>query len=419
MSNIILIKRRVSGIAGAPAYLSGGELAFNEVDKTLYYGADAANGGTIAIGGNGAFVDRTSSQTIDADKTFTTLTTLSSTTFSSSSLIDAGGNAITNVLDPVNAQDVATRNYVDSLGSSAGSQIAALSSHVDTYFVEKIESDAVVLNGGLTVTNGLSSDTIYTSSNAQIGGNLRVAGNLEVLGDTTIIETTTTTTSSFAITNYGTDTALQVTQVDGTNDVAVFNDSTSTALIIKGDGNVGIGTATPNEKLTVTGNISATGTIYANGGMSVDGGGLNTTLYVEDGKVGINTETPNEALTIVGNISASQNIFAVNGDFTGTLDADGAATLGSTLYVTGAATFASSVSAAGAVDFDSTLDVVGATTLQSTLDVTGVATINNNLVVTGTSSLDNGAITTDGAGTITGTSGVSQLVDFIIDGGSF
>jgi hypothetical protein len=276
MSNIILIKRRVSGSTGAPANLSGGELAFNEVDKTLYYGADATNGGTIAIAGNGAFVDLTTSQTISGAKTFTKVTTLSSTTFSSSSLIDAGGNAITNVLNPVNPQEVATKNYVDSLETSAGGQITALSSHVDTYFVEKIESDAVVLNGGLTVSNDLSANAIFTTGNGSIGGNLRVIGNFEVLGDTTVIETTTTTTSSFAITNYGTDTALQVTQVDGTNDVAVFNDSTSTALIIKGDGNVGVGTATPNEKLTIAGNLSASGNFYNNGITSLDKGAITT-----------------------------------------------------------------------------------------------------------------------------------------------
>ena len=134
-------------------------------------------------------------------------------------------------------------------------------------------------------------------------------------------------------------------------------------MIIKDGGNVGINTPTPNERLTVNGNISASGTIYAAGNFEVSGGGVNTTLYVEDGLVGINTETPNEALTVVGNISASQNIFGVNGDFTGTFDIDGVATLGSTLYVTNAATFASSVSAAGVLNVD------------------GLATFNDNVIV--------------------------------------
>jgi cytoskeletal protein CcmA (bactofilin family) len=475
--NTILIKRRLesSALTTIPT-LSGGELAYSEKNHTLYYGGEF---GTLTIAGSGAFVDVLNTQTISGPKTFTNTTTISGLTVSGSSTLDFGSNVLTNLGTPANDADATTKLYVDTLASAAATATDTLSSHVDTYFVEKIESDAVVLNGGLTVTNGLSSDTIYTSSNAQVGGNLRVAGNLEVLGDTTVIETTTTTTSSFAITNYGTDTALQVTQVDGTNDVAVFNDAATTALIIKGDGNVGIGTATPNEKLTITGNISATGNIYADGQFEVNGGGVNTTLFVEDGMVGINTETPNEALTVVGNISASQNIFAVNGDFTGTLDADGATTLGSTLYVTGAATFASSVSAAGAVDFDSTLNVDGAatfastvsaagavdfdstlnvdgavdfdstlnvdgaatfassvsaagavdfdstlnvdgaTTLGSTVSAAGAASFGSNLQVTGTTSLDGGTITTDGAGSITGSSGVSQLINFIIDGGSF
>ena len=399
MYNTIQIKRRLQGSlnTGIPT-LSGGELAYNEKTDELYYGGEF---GTLTIAGSGAFVDRATAQTISGDKTFSGLTTLSSTTFSAGSIIDAGNNTITNVLDPVNAQDVATRNYVDSLGSTSTSQITALSSHVDTYFVEKIESDAVTLNGGLTVSTGLSTDTFYASSNAEVGGHLTVTGNLSVLGTQTVINTQTInisgTSTQIDVVNNGTATGVTVNQT-GNQNVAEFYDDSAIALAIVDGGNVGIGTLTPNEKLTVTGNISATGTIYADGSLSVDGGGANTTLYVGDGLVGINTETPNEALTIVGNISASQNIFAVNGDFTGTLDADGATTLGSTLYVTNAATFASSVSAAGAVDFDLTLDVVGATTLQSTLDVTSTATFFAD---------------------VSGQAGVSTLIDFIIDGGSF
>ena len=38
MANVIRIKRRVSGIAGAPSALKSAELAHNEVDDTLYVG---------------------------------------------------------------------------------------------------------------------------------------------------------------------------------------------------------------------------------------------------------------------------------------------------------------------------------------------------------------------------------------------
>lgn len=44
MSTTIQIKRRVTGAPGAPAALAAAELAFNEVDRTLYYGAGNSNG---------------------------------------------------------------------------------------------------------------------------------------------------------------------------------------------------------------------------------------------------------------------------------------------------------------------------------------------------------------------------------------
>ena len=43
----ILIKRRRAGTAGAPSSLNNGELAFNEIDETLYYGK-GDNGSGVA-----------------------------------------------------------------------------------------------------------------------------------------------------------------------------------------------------------------------------------------------------------------------------------------------------------------------------------------------------------------------------------
>lgn len=76
MANVIRIKRRVSGAPGAPASLENAELAFNEVDNTLYYGKGTGGaGGTAttveAVAGSGAFATLTSNQTISGNKTFT------------------------------------------------------------------------------------------------------------------------------------------------------------------------------------------------------------------------------------------------------------------------------------------------------------------------------------------------------------
>jgi len=53
LTTTIQIKRRTTGSAGAPASLASGEIAFNEVDSTLYYGAAA---GIVPIAGSGATV---------------------------------------------------------------------------------------------------------------------------------------------------------------------------------------------------------------------------------------------------------------------------------------------------------------------------------------------------------------------------
>ncbi|PWG16150.1 phage tail fiber repeat family protein [Salibaculum griseiflavum] len=77
MANTIQFKRRVSGNAGAPAALKSGEVAHNEVDDTLYIGKgdDGAGNATAiaAIGGAGAFMARTGTQSIAGKKTFSTV----------------------------------------------------------------------------------------------------------------------------------------------------------------------------------------------------------------------------------------------------------------------------------------------------------------------------------------------------------
>jgi hypothetical protein len=75
MATELRIKRRAStGAAGAPSALKNGEIAYNENDSTLYYGfGDDGSGNATSIppiAGKGAFVDKTSTQTIAGVKTF-------------------------------------------------------------------------------------------------------------------------------------------------------------------------------------------------------------------------------------------------------------------------------------------------------------------------------------------------------------
>lgn len=96
-------------------------------------------------------------------------------------------------------------------------------------------------------------------------GNLNILGNLNLAGSATFHNTEYTTTSSISVTNNGTGPALVVNQT-GEQAIAAFYDDNSIAFYIDGKtgtgGYVGVGTETPNEKLTVVGNISSTGTMY-------------------------------------------------------------------------------------------------------------------------------------------------------------
>lgn len=74
MANTIQLKRRISGVAGAPAALKSGELAHNEVDDTLYVGKgdDGAGNATsiVPVAGSGGFLALTGTQTIGGAKNF-------------------------------------------------------------------------------------------------------------------------------------------------------------------------------------------------------------------------------------------------------------------------------------------------------------------------------------------------------------
>lgn len=161
MSNTIRIKRRAAaGGAGAPSSLANAELAFNESSNILYYGTGTGGAGgsatsVIAIAGNGAFVDLSTSQTIAGTKTF-----------SSTIVGDISGNAGT-ATKWATARDLsltgdatATLASVDgSANVSAALTLATVNSNVGTFLKTTVNAKGLVTAATTANINDLTTPT--------------------------------------------------------------------------------------------------------------------------------------------------------------------------------------------------------------------------------------------------------------------
>jgi hypothetical protein len=189
MADIIRIKRRTGGAPGAPASLANAELAYNEVDHTLYYGEGTGGAGgsattVVPIGGSG--LGSAALPLINGTASAGTGTTLSrndhvhptdTSRYAASNpsgyqtaaqvlavrldqfatpTADVSWNSrkIISLADPVGAQDAATKNYVDNLSQGLdpkGSVRAATTANITLSGTQTIDGVALIANDRVLV----------------------------------------------------------------------------------------------------------------------------------------------------------------------------------------------------------------------------------------------------------------------------
>ena len=136
MPNIIRLKRRTSGSAGAPGSLMQTEPAYNEVDDIGYLGIGSGGAGGSAtsikaIFGSGAFCDLTGTQTISGNKTFTGGFDISGASVSgftvTQNLVITGNLTVNGTTTTVNSTEMSIDDKNILLGATASPSDAAAS----------------------------------------------------------------------------------------------------------------------------------------------------------------------------------------------------------------------------------------------------------------------------------------------------
>lgn len=300
MANTIRVKRRASGgSAGAPATLANAELAYNESDAgngILYYGYGTGGAGgsatqVVAIGGDGAYVSLSGTQTISGNKTFTGTLDFSSATIATlqtTGNVTVGGNLTVNgTTTTVNSTTVTVDDKNIELGS------------VDTPTDAGADGGGITLKGTTDKTfNWVDATDSWTSSEHLdlASGKSYYINGTQVLSSTTLGSgiTGSSLTSVGTIgtgvwqgttigTGYGG--TGQTTYTDG--QLLIGNSATSS--LSKATLTAGSGVSITNGNGSIT--IAATGTTYTAGnGLDLVGTEFSVDLKANGGLVIESTE---------------------------------------------------------------------------------------------------------------------------------
>jgi len=322
-STLRIKKRAASGAAGAPSSLASSELAFNENDKKLYYGfgdnGSAEASSIITIGGNGAFCDLTTAQTVAGAKTFsdnvvvtgnltvngTTTTVNSTTTTVDDPVFTIGGDSAPGSDDNKDrgiefkwhngsAAKVGFFGFDDSTGKFTFIPDATNSSEVFSgtagTLVADLEGTVTGTSTGLAGTPNITVGTV-TASSLDISGDADIDGTLEADAYTVNGTALNTYIAGITVTNAttaATGTEVTVSANNSTNETVypVFVDGTTGSQGIESDsgftynpssGLLTIGGELDAASLDISGDADIDGTLEADA-ITVNGTALSSVI---------------------------------------------------------------------------------------------------------------------------------------------
>lgn len=284
MANIIRLRRRASGgSAGAPSSLKTTEPAYNETDDILYlgFGDDGSGNATSikAVAGSGAFVDKTTSQTVGGTKTFSNAPLISESLSTSESSTKAAYTSwvqslVDSKLTGLRWKEpavVATQSNVtvsnpgtatiDGVSLTSGDRVLLKAQTAGA------ENGIYVFNGsGVAMTRATDADTAAELKGATI---IVLQGTDADKQWTQTVDTITLNTTALTWTQIGGGTGGGVTSVtnlgSGQGVGSGVVGSTLNLRSIIGSGNIQAAQNTNDITLTLTGTVA-----YANGGTGAD-----------------------------------------------------------------------------------------------------------------------------------------------------
>ena len=203
-------------------------------------------------------------------------------------------NSINTLNSIVNTNNTNITTYVNTLNTNVNSRIDLLNTDLTDYitandaYIQNINTSANIFTffnpsqflyagnniinlnkagyenlGGIKLgpnttidNNGVMSINLATYlGDIEIKGDL-ITSNLTILGDKTTLETNVFTTEKLEINNSGTDTAVSIVQNGVSDDILSLSNSTGEVLIVRNNGNIGLGVSIPTNKLDINGNIN-------------------------------------------------------------------------------------------------------------------------------------------------------------------